>query len=69
MSSMGDYTVSQQERCESGQIGRVEGHPESRQLDDVLRDGHRAFDGAYVAAFMDHLRTIIETRDWETEIA
>ena len=30
---------------------------------------HRAFDGAYVAAFLDHLRTIIETRDWETEIA
>ncbi len=29
---------------------------------------HRAFDGAYVAAFLDHLRTIIETRDWETEI-
>jgi pyruvate dehydrogenase E2 component (dihydrolipoamide acetyltransferase) len=30
---------------------------------------HRAFDGAYVAAFMDHLRTIIETRDWETELS
>ena len=30
---------------------------------------HRAFDGAYVAAFLDHLRTLIETRDWETEIA
>ena len=29
---------------------------------------HRAFDGAYVAAFMNHLRNIIETRDWETEI-
>jgi 2-oxoglutarate dehydrogenase E2 component (dihydrolipoamide succinyltransferase) len=29
---------------------------------------HRAFDGAYVAAFMDHLRTIIETRDWEPEL-
>ena len=29
---------------------------------------HRAFDGAYVAAFLDHLRTIIETRDWEAEI-
>jgi len=30
---------------------------------------HRAFDGAYVAAFMDHLRSIIETRDWETELS
>ncbi|MFN3216414.1 MAG: 2-oxoglutarate dehydrogenase, E2 component, dihydrolipoamide succinyltransferase [Acidimicrobiales bacterium] len=29
---------------------------------------HRAFDGAYVAAFLDHLRTIIETRDWSTEV-
>ncbi len=30
---------------------------------------HRAFDGAYCAAFLDHVREIIETRDWETEIA
>ncbi|WP_419919858.1 dihydrolipoamide acetyltransferase family protein [Candidatus Poriferisocius sp.] len=29
---------------------------------------HRAFDGAYVAAFLDHLRSIIETRDWHAEI-
>lgn len=29
---------------------------------------HRAFDGAYAAAFLNHLRTIIETRDWESEI-
>ena len=29
---------------------------------------HRAFDGAYVAAFLDRLRTIIETRDWEAEL-
>ncbi len=29
---------------------------------------HRAFDGAYVAAFLDRLRHIIETRDWEAEI-
>ena len=29
---------------------------------------HRAFDGAYVAAFLNHLRNIIETRDWEAEI-
>ncbi len=28
---------------------------------------HRAFDGAYVAAFLDRLRHIIETRDWEAE--
>ena len=30
---------------------------------------HRAFDGAYVAAFLDRLRHIIQTRDWEAEIA
>jgi 2-oxoglutarate dehydrogenase E2 component (dihydrolipoamide succinyltransferase) len=29
---------------------------------------HRAFDGAYAAAFLDRLRTIIETRNWEAEI-
>jgi pyruvate dehydrogenase E2 component (dihydrolipoamide acetyltransferase) len=29
---------------------------------------HRAFDGAYVAAFLDRLRENIETRDWETEL-
>ncbi len=29
---------------------------------------HRAFDGAYVAAFLDHLRLIIEERDWEIEL-
>ncbi|MCT7377695.1 dihydrolipoamide acetyltransferase family protein [Chelativorans salis] len=29
---------------------------------------HRAFDGAYSAAFLARLRTIIETRDWSQEI-
>jgi pyruvate dehydrogenase E2 component (dihydrolipoamide acetyltransferase) len=29
---------------------------------------HRAFDGAYVAAFLDRLRDIIQTRDWEAEL-
>lgn len=29
---------------------------------------HRAFDGAYAAAFLKHLRNIIETRDWQAEI-
>ncbi len=29
---------------------------------------HRAFDGAYVAAFLDRLREIIETRDWSAEL-
>ncbi len=29
---------------------------------------HRAFDGAYAAAFLDRIRTIIESRDWEAEI-
>ncbi|MDE0215381.1 MAG: 2-oxo acid dehydrogenase subunit E2 [bacterium] len=30
---------------------------------------HRAFDGAYVAAFLDHMRSIIETRDWDAEMS
>jgi 2-oxoglutarate dehydrogenase E2 component (dihydrolipoamide succinyltransferase) len=29
---------------------------------------HRAFDGAYAAAFMARLKEIIETRDWATEL-
>jgi 2-oxoglutarate dehydrogenase E2 component (dihydrolipoamide succinyltransferase) len=29
---------------------------------------HRAFDGAYAAAFMARVREIIETRDWSTEV-
>lgn len=30
---------------------------------------HRAFDGAYVAAFLDKLRSIIQTRNWEDELS
>ncbi|MCY4271113.1 MAG: 2-oxo acid dehydrogenase subunit E2 [bacterium] len=30
---------------------------------------HRAFDGAYVAAFLDHVRSVIETRDWHAEMS
>lgn len=30
---------------------------------------HRAFDGAYVAAFLDELREIIQTRNWDEELA
>ena len=29
---------------------------------------HRAFDGAYAAAFLNRIQEIIETRDWEAEI-
>ena len=29
---------------------------------------HRAFDGAYAAAFMHRVKEIIETRDWEAEV-
>lgn len=29
---------------------------------------HRAFDGAYAAAFLNRLREIIQTRDWEAEL-
>jgi len=28
---------------------------------------HRAFDGAYAAAFLAHVRELLETRDWESE--
>ncbi|MQT14788.1 dihydrolipoamide acetyltransferase family protein [Segnochrobactrum spirostomi] len=30
---------------------------------------HRAFDGAYSAAFLSHLKTILEERDWHAELA
>ena len=30
---------------------------------------HRAIDGAYASKFLHTIRTIIETRDWETELA
>jgi 2-oxoglutarate dehydrogenase E2 component (dihydrolipoamide succinyltransferase) len=30
---------------------------------------HRAFDGAYAASFLNALRTVLETRDWEPELA
>jgi 2-oxoglutarate dehydrogenase E2 component (dihydrolipoamide succinyltransferase) len=30
---------------------------------------HRAFDGAYAAAFLNRLRSILETHDWEAELA
>ena len=29
---------------------------------------HRAFDGAYAAAFTARIKEIIETRDWEAEL-
>jgi pyruvate dehydrogenase E2 component (dihydrolipoamide acetyltransferase) len=30
---------------------------------------HRAFDGAYAASFLNEIRTVLETRDWEPELA
>ena len=30
---------------------------------------HRAFDGAYAASFLRALKTVLETRDWEPELA
>ena len=30
---------------------------------------HRAFDGAYAAAFLHAVRTNLETRDWDHELA
>ena len=29
---------------------------------------HRAFDGAYAAAFLGRVREILETRDWDAEM-
>jgi pyruvate dehydrogenase E2 component (dihydrolipoamide acetyltransferase) len=34
----------------------------------VMSWDHRAFDGAYAAAFLRSIRTIIETRDWASEL-
>ncbi|MGH8984042.1 MAG: 2-oxo acid dehydrogenase subunit E2, partial [Acidimicrobiia bacterium] len=33
----------------------------------ALSFDHRAFDGAYAAAFLDRVRTILEARDWDVE--
>ena len=30
---------------------------------------HRAYDGAYAAAFLRHIKTVLETRDWAAELA
>jgi 2-oxoglutarate dehydrogenase E2 component (dihydrolipoamide succinyltransferase) len=30
---------------------------------------HRAFDGAYAASFLNEVRTVLETRDWDAELA
>jgi len=30
---------------------------------------HRAFDGAYAASFLNEMRNVLETRDWEPELA
>jgi 2-oxoglutarate dehydrogenase E2 component (dihydrolipoamide succinyltransferase) len=35
----------------------------------VLAWDHRAFDGAYAAAFLDAVRQVLETHDWEPELA
>jgi 2-oxoglutarate dehydrogenase E2 component (dihydrolipoamide succinyltransferase) len=34
----------------------------------VLSFDHRAFDGAYAAAFLDRVRAILESRSWEAEL-
>lgn len=34
----------------------------------VLSWDHRAFDGAYAAAFLSKVRTVLETRDWSAEL-
>ena len=34
----------------------------------VLTWDHRAFDGAYAAAFLRSMQTELETRDWEAEL-
>ena len=40
-------------------------HPVGRL---TLSFDHRAFDGAYAAAFLGKVREILETRDWDTEL-
>jgi 2-oxoglutarate dehydrogenase E2 component (dihydrolipoamide succinyltransferase) len=34
----------------------------------ALTFDHRAFDGAYAAAFASRIREILETRDWSQEL-
>ena len=34
----------------------------------ALTFDHRAFDGAYAAAFVAKVKEILETRDWRTEL-
>jgi pyruvate dehydrogenase E2 component (dihydrolipoamide acetyltransferase) len=34
----------------------------------VMSWDHRAFDGAYAAAFLSAVRTVLETRDWSVEL-
>jgi len=35
----------------------------------VLAWDHRAFDGAYAASFLNEVRKVLETRDWDAELA
>ncbi|HEY3143089.1 MAG TPA: dihydrolipoamide acetyltransferase family protein, partial [Acidimicrobiales bacterium] len=35
----------------------------------TLAFDHRAFDGAYASSFLNHIKEIIETRDWNAELA
>ena len=35
----------------------------------VLAWDHRAFDGAYAGSFLNEVRTVLETRDWDAELA
>ena len=47
---------------------RLDGRgPPGREPVPVSFD-HRAFDGAYAAAFLARVRDILETRDWAQEV-
>ncbi|MCB1377471.1 MAG: 2-oxo acid dehydrogenase subunit E2 [Alphaproteobacteria bacterium] len=52
-------------------VETAEGHFIAPRLMGVLGQSfdHRAFDGAYSAAFLSRLKQIIETHDWSTDIA
>ena len=45
---------------------RGDRHPPRGQSSPSAWD-HRAFDGAYAAAFLSRVREIMETRDWDAE--
>jgi 2-oxoglutarate dehydrogenase E2 component (dihydrolipoamide succinyltransferase) len=60
-----DRVVRRPVVIESDRGDSIAVHPIGRL---VLTFDHRAFDGGYAAAFLDRVRTILESRSWEVEL-